>query len=257
VKWLLRSFAVASWSDVDVTGCIESSDTTSVDRTYDEWDYPTTTTHFRRLQGHGSRSSDLAGDGTEKIRLWKAFVSAVYAPEGDWSLFGGVQVQRYTFTQDFGESYRLRSDRFSEYSRYKPETSRDASAQEKEYVVMTEFDRWSVWLPAGFRIRVARGLSVLLGSGVAFSLDHEKTEGERLYPVKTLRRWKDGSLIVDDGETDRYELFRSNPARTLNRRWGHYLGMVYRHPCGAKAYVRFGDDFSRVNEWSFGFGMEW
>jgi len=256
-KWLFRSFAHASWSDVDVTGALAASDTSANDRTYDEWDYNYNNTHFRRLQGHGSRSSDLAGDGTEKTRLFKGFVSAVYEPNGDWSLFGGLHIQRCTFSQDFSETSHLRSHNFSEYSLYKPETNRDASALEKQYLVKTDFDRWSLWIPAGFRIRVVRGFSVLLGSGIAFSLDHEKTEGERLYPYKNTRRWKDGLLLVGDNEIDRYERFSSNPAKTLNRQWGRYFGVVYSHPSGAKAYLRFGDDFSQTANWAFGFGMDW
>jgi hypothetical protein len=254
-KWMVRAFAKASWSDVDVTGNLAASDTSWADRTYDEWDY--STTHFRRVMSHGSRSSDFAGDGIEKTRLFNGFVSAVYEPNGEWSLFGGLHVQRYTFSQDFSETSHLRSHNYSEYSVYKPETYRDASALEKEYLVKTEFDRWSLWIPAGLQVRVVRGLSVLLGSGIAFSLDHEKSEGERLYPYKDTARWKDGSKLVDDHEIDRYELFSSNPAKTLNRQWGRYFGLVYGHPCGVKAYLRFGDDFSQMNNWAFGFGVDW
>ncbi len=240
-KWLVRAFGDASWSDVDVTGSLAASDTSWADRTYDEWD--NSTTHFRRLQSHGSRSSDLGGDGIEKTRLFRGFVSAVYGPEGEWSLFGGLHVQRYTYSRDFSETSHLRTHSTSEYSIYKPENYRDASALEKEYLVKTEFDRWSLWIPAGLQVRVARGLSVLLGSGIAFSLDHEKSDGERLYPYKDTRRWKDGSLLVDDHEVNRYELFSSNPAKTLNRQWGRYFGLVYSHPCGVKAYLRFGMDW--------------
>jgi len=254
-KWLVRAFADASWADVDVTGSLAASDTSWADRTYDEWD--NSTTHFRRVQSHGSRFSDLVGNGIEKTRLFKGFVSAVYEQDGDWSLFAGLHVQRYTFSRDFSETSRLRTHSFSEYSIYKPEKIRDASALEKEYIVKTEFDRWSLWIPAGFRIQVVRGLSVLLGSGIAFSLDHEKSEGERLYPYKDSRKWKDGSLLVDDHEVDRYEIFSSSPAKTLNRQWGRYFGLVYGHPCGVKAYLRFGDDFSQMNNWAFGFGVDW
>ena len=256
-NWLVRAFAKASWSDVDVTGTLAASDTSWSDRTYDEWDYNSSASHFRRLQSHGSRSSGLTGDGIEKKRLFNGFVSAVYEPNCDWSLFAGLHVQRYTFSQDFDETSLLRTHSYNEYSIYKPETTRDASALEKEYLVKTEFDRWSLWIPAGFRIRVVRGLSVLLGSGIAFSLDHEKSEGERLYPYKNTARWKNGSQLVDDHETDRYELFSSNPAKTLNRQWGRYFGLVYGHPCGVKAYLRFGDDFSQMNSWAFGFGVDW
>jgi hypothetical protein len=254
-KWLFRSFAQASWTDVDVTGALAASDTSASDRTYDQWDY--NTTYFQRMQGHGSRSSDFAGDGTEKTRLFKGFVSAVYEPNGDWSLFGGLHVQRYTFNQDFTETSHLRSNNFSETSIYKPETNRDASAQEKLYHVTADFDRWSLWIPAGFRIRVAGGLSVLLGSGIAFSLDHENTEGQRLYPYINTAKWKNGTQILDDRQVDRYELFSSKPAKMLNRQWGRYFGLVYSHPSGAKAYLRFGDDFSQTANWAFGFGMDW
>jgi hypothetical protein len=255
-KWTFRSFLSAAWSDVNVGGDLASSDTLAGDQTYDYYEYYNEI-HFRRWQNHGSRASGLDGDGTEKSRQWKGFASIAYAPGGIWSLFGGIHVQYYTFRQDLSETSHYRSHRLDEYSLYNPQTTREASANEREYSMKSEYDRWSFLLPVGFRIQVVKGLSVLLGSGVAFSLEDEKSEGERLYPFITTSKWKDGQLTVNDRETDRYEIFSSDPARVLSRQWGRYFGLSYRHSCGAKAYLKFADDFSQLNNWAFGFAMDW
>jgi hypothetical protein len=255
-KWIIRSAFSAAWSDVNVSGELAAGDTLAGDQTYDYYE-SSNNTYLRRWQYHGSRDSGLSGNGIEKTRQWEAFASAAYAPGGAWSLFGGIHLQHYTSRRDFNETARFRSSRWDGYSVYKPETTGDASANEREYSLKTEYDRWSLLLPIGFRIRVVRGLSVLLGSGVAFSLEDEKSEGERLYPFITTSKWANEKLIVDDRETDRYEVFSSEPAKVLSRQWGRYFGLAYEHPSGAKVYLRFTDDFSQMNNWAFGFALDW
>ena len=255
-KWVLRSFLSGSWSSMDVTGDLASADTTANDRTFDYYE-SSYDRHLRRLQGHGSRASGLSGDGTEKSGLWKGFVSVVYAPKGVWSLFGGVHVQRFTFRQELGEGSNYRSHRYDEYSMYKPETGRDAYNQQLNYSMKSEYSRWSVYIPVGFRMKVAPRISVLLGTGVAFTVEDQSSEGDRVYPIKTTQKWKDGKLVVGDKETDRYEVFSSNPAKVLSRQWSRYFGLAYQHPSGANVYLKFADDFSKMSNWAFGFEMNW
>jgi hypothetical protein len=255
-KWILRAFVSGSWSNVDVKGTLAGSDTTAGDRTYDYYEVANSI-HFRRLQSHGSRAGVLTGDGTEESRLWNGFISLSYAPRKHWSLFGGIHVQNFTYRQNFGENAFYRSHRWDEYSLYKPENSRDASYQETVFSMKSDYTRWSFYIPAGLRVHVVRGLSVLAGTGVAFALEDQSAEGERLYPVKTSRKWKDGKPVVDDVETDRYEVFSSNPAKVLNRQWGRYFGITYQHPSGAVVYLKFADDVSKMDNWTFGFEIGW
>jgi hypothetical protein len=254
-KWLFRTSASASWSNVDVTGNIVSSDTSAGDRTFDQWD--NSATYFRRLESHGSRTGGLTGEGTEKTRSWEAFASVIYSADGRWSMFAGVHVQRYTFGQDFTEVSNYQTHVYNKYSIYKPEINEENYYHEKDYTLKNEYSRWSAILPVGFQIRVARGFSVLMGSGIAFSLEDESASGDRLYPTKITQRRINGQMIVNDGETDRYETFSSNPARVLNRQWGRYFGIVYEHPCGSKVFLKFSDDFSQMNNWAFGFSLDW
>ena len=254
-KWTLRTFLSGSWSDVDITGNLAGSDTAALDQTYKY--YENGSEHIRRQQGHGSHLSGLTGDGKEKSSLWKGFASAAYAPAGGWSLFGGVYIQHYTLQQEMGETAFYHSHRWDQYTLYNPETNRDAAYQEREYSMKSEYSRWSLYLPVGLRVKVVRGFSVLLGTGVSFTLIDQNAEGERLYPVITSQKWRNESLVVNDREIDRYEVFRSDPAKVLNRQWGRYFGLAYQHPCGANVYLKFADDVANMSNWAFGFEMDW
>ncbi|MBN2200846.1 hypothetical protein JW777_02715 [bacterium] len=254
-NWLMRAFVSYSWSETDVSGALASSDTTSGDRGYDYWQ--SGSTFYRRTRSQGSRAGSLEGDGTEKTGTWKGFVSAVYAPRGCWSLFGGLHVQHQRFTRDFSENGRTQSHSMSVHTIYAPGSERSYYHHTRQYTTETEIDRWSLALPVGLRIGAAKGFSALIGASAAFMLEDESVSGFRVYPVKTTRRWQNGSLIVDDLEIDRAERFDSDPAKVLTRQLGRYFGLVYSHPAGVQAYLKFADDFSQMSGWTIGFGMEW
>lgn len=255
-KWLLRSFVSASWSDVNVSGILASDDTTAWDRTYDYYEY-NSGQYFRRLRGHGSRSSRLDGNGTEKNNLQRGFVSLAYAPQNTWSMFGGFYVQRLSYTQKLTEESGFRSHRWNEYTLYKFATDRNANRQELRYNLKSAYSLWSVYLPVGFRMKIAPRLTALIGGGVAFALEDQNAEGERLYPILANQIWENNSLIVNDLEINRVEVFSSDPAKTLNRQWTRSFGLAYQHPSGAQVYLKFADDFSKMGNWAFGFEKSW
>lgn len=254
-NWLLRAFVSYAWSETDVSGVLSSSDTTSGDRGYDHWQ--SGSTFYRRTRSQGSRAGSLEGDGTEKTGTWKGSVSAVYAPRGCWSLFGGLHVQRQRFERDFSENGTTRSHSLSVHTIYAAGSERSYYHHARQYIMEAEVDRWSFALPVGMRIGVAKGFSALIGASAAFLLEDESASGLRVYPVKTTRRWQNGSLIVDDLEINRAERFDSDPAKVLTRQLGRYFGLVYSHPAGVQAYLKFADDFSQLSGWTIGFGMEW
>jgi hypothetical protein len=255
-RWTMRSFVSGAWSTVDVTGSLGGGDTTAFDRTGDYYESDGSI-HFRRTRGHGSRSSGLSGNGKEESRMWQGFVSLIYSPDGPWSLFGGLVLQHFTCRQQFDENTFFHSHQWNENSLYKSDNSRNVSIQRTEYALKTDYTRWSLFIPAGLRVSVGHGLSVLIGSGAAFTLEDQGSEGDRLYPVVASQKWKDGKLLVDDVETDRAEVFSSNPAGVLTRQWGRYFGLAYRHASGANLYMRFADDVSKMDNWSIGFETAW
>jgi hypothetical protein len=253
--WLLRAAVSATWTDTDVTGAAASADTTSGDQGYDYWNY--STSFYRRQQSWGSRASVLDGTGTEKSATWQGFVSAVYAPEGAWSLFGGLHAAHRTFERNFSEDAETMTHSLHVYTLYDPGSDRSYYHHTRRYSMETKVDRWSLAVPVGLRVNVAKGFSALLGASAAFLLEDESSSGTRMYPVKETRRWEDGGLIVNDREINRAERFDSDPARVLTRQLGRYFGLVYNHPSGVQAYLKFADDFSQLSGWTIGFGMEW
>ena len=64
---------------------------------------------------------------------------------------------------------------------------------------------------------------------------------------------EDGSLIVNDREINRAERFDSDPAKVLTRQLGRYFGLVYSHPSGVQAFLKFADDFAQLSGWTIGF----
>jgi hypothetical protein len=254
-NWLLRTAVSYSWSDTDVTGALASSDTTAGSQGYDYWSNGSN--YYRREQSQGSRASVLDGTGTEKTGTWKGFVSAVYAPGGSWSLFGGLHVQRQRFERDFSENAETMTHSQRVYTIYDSGSERSYYHHTRQYSTETRVDRWSLALPVGMRVRVAKGFSALIGASAAFLLEDESSSGTRLYPVKETRRWEDGSLIVNDREINRAERFDSDPAKVLTRQLGRYFGLVYGHPSGVQAFLKFTDDFSQLSGWTIGFGMDW
>ena len=254
-KLIFRSFLHGTWSNTDITGLVASMDTTYGDRTYDVW--RNDTPHFQRRESHSSRENELDGDGKESINHWKWFASLIYAPNDDWSLFSGIQLQKYSFKQEIDETSDYYSHSWNKYTGYYNEENEYYYSHLKKYSFETNYDKWSVFIPVGIKAKVVKGLYVILGTDVILTLDKEKSEGKLLYPSKINRRWEDGTLIVEDIEENRYEEYCSDPAKNFNRSIQQRFGIVYKHPSGAKLYIKSGGDIFYTNNWALGFEMNW
>jgi hypothetical protein len=252
---IFRSFIRGTWSDIDFSGSRVSEDTTFGDRTYDQWVWGST--ELRRRKYYTGRNSRLDGTGSETSNLWTLSSSLIYAPNKTWSLFGGFQLQRYSFKQKVNEVSAYTSNSYTEYSLYKPETNRDYYTHDKIYSIQTNYDQWSVLLPIGIKVEIIKGLHVILGTDILLTITDQHSRGQLTYPEKITRKWENGMLIVDDEEINRYEEYSSDPAKEFNRSIGHRFGIVYEHPLGIKMYIRpVGDIFNTTN-WAFGFEMNW
>jgi len=254
-KLQLRSFFSGTWTSLDIDGSVSSSDTSYSDRTYDDREW--STMHFRRQESHSSRMYRLSGTGEEKTHLLKWFVSFIYQPKNIWTVFGGLQFQKYGYEQSMTESAWYHSHGWTEYTYYDPGTVKNLNTYELSYDYGSKYSEWRVTLPVGIQAEIKKGLSVLLGLDLNLSYVHTESEAEQLYPEVIDRRWEDGRQIVNDVQINRYEVFTSNPADVFNRNLYNRFGLVYRHKSGAKFYLRSYGNITETGNWTFGFQYCW
>lgn len=251
--FVIRSFLYSSKSNIDITGSVSSADTTYGDRTYDVWDRDTEQYYFQRVESHGSRESGLDGSGEEKKNQWKWFISLIYAPEGLWSAFVGIQIQSYVLSQTFEENSDYFRHNWSNYTGFVSKNYRWYNKQVKYYSVERNFEELSLLLPLGLKAKVTRGLNIILGTHVSLSFQDQNAKGKVLYAERITRRWVNGTLVVNDEEYDRYEEYNSNPEKVFNHTVGHSFGITYDHPSGAKLFFRSGGDIFNTANWGLGF----
>ncbi len=254
-NFVLRSFLSYSQTEEDVNGSFHSADTSYGDQTYDY--YQSGNYYFRRAESHSGRQSNLAGSGTNSNSQWRWFASLIYQPNSNWAAFSGIQLQRDFYEQQIEETSDYKRHDWTEYSIYQPGTYRNYYIHDKNYAYTATFEQWSAFLPIGIKARVFKGLHLIVGSDLTFTLTDRSSEGKLLYPQKISRKWESGRLVVDDKEINRYELFSSHPATEFSRSLAHRFGMMYQHKSGAQLYFRaFQDVFNTVN-WALGFEMNW
>ena len=253
--FVLRSFLYSSKSNVDITGSVSSADTTYGDRTYDVWDNDTEQYYFQRKQSHSSRESGLDGSGEEKKNQWKWFISLIYAPEGLWSAFVGIQVQRNVLSQAFEENSDYFRHKWSNYTGFESKNYRWYKKQVQYYTVERNFEELSLLLPLGLKTMVLPGLNIILGTNIRMSFRDQNAKGKVLYTEKISRRWNNGILVVNDEEYDRYEVYNSSPEKVFNHTVGYSFGITYDHPSGARLFIRSGGDIFNTANWGLGFEM--
>ncbi len=254
-KLMFRSFLSYTWMNEDIAGSFISSDTTYSDRTYDYYQY--TNSHFRRNESHGSRESTLTGSGKNESNKWRWFASLIYKLKRNWAVFGGVQLQRFVYENEKDESSGYTSHNWSEYTLYQPESRRNYYTHIKDYSFKKSYEQWSAFLPFGIKAKISKGLYVILGSDITFTLTDESSEGKLIYPHKITRKRENDKLVVEDVETDRYEEFTSDPAKEFSRVLAHRFGIMYQHKSGARLYFRAFEDVFKTTNWALGFEMNW
>jgi len=254
-SWVFRSFLYGTWSTIDFSSSVASEDTSFGDHTYDYW--LNNTPYFRRREYHAHRESGLNGTGKERTNYWKWFISVIYTPHQQWSLFGGIQIQKYSFKKESREGSTFTSHNRTEYSRYAPETYEGFYTHEKVYSFKRNYKDWIAFLPVGIKAKIFKKLSLIAGVDVALVLIDQNSEGKLLYPVIITKKWENESSVVNDEEINRYEEYSSHPAKQFERFVGHRFGLVYEHANGVKLFVRFYNTILNLNQWAFGFEMNW
>lgn len=254
-KLLFRSFLSYTKSSIDTSGSTISINTGAVDRTYDY--YHAEDFHFRRYEYNSDGESGLSGSGEKRTNSWKWFASLTYKPNKTWGIFSGVQIQRYTFEQEIDETSHYMSASRTKYSIFEPESKKYQHSANKNYLLTGNYERLSLFLPVGLKIKAVKRLFFILGADLALTFSEQSLQGEILYPGIVTRKWQNGKLIVDDREVNRYEEYSSDPAKVLIKTLSQRFGIVYEHPAGVKVYLGSYGNIFHTDNWSFGFEMNW
>ena len=250
-----RSFLSYAWSNMDISGSITSLDMVSEDKAYEH--YLNSAYHFRQLEFQSYRESELSGTGKNRTNHWNWFASLTYAQNKTWSLFAGIQIQRYSFQQELRENSDYVENSQREYSIFLPSNEEYLHSYEKIYDFETDYYRWFVFLPVGIKINVLKNFYIILGADISLTLVDQESMGSVLYPSRITQRWLDGSMTVNDGETNRKEEYRSTPAKRFDQSLGYRFGIVYEHSSGIKLFIKSLSNILNMANWTFGFEFNW
>jgi len=253
---IFRSFGSAMWVSQDITGNNSSADTSYNDYTYDYW-VSSGVYEFQRQESHDSRESEISGTGSEKESQFNWFASLVYAPQNQWSVFGGIFIQKTNYVKKITETADYSSHDFTDNSGYIDTDYRTYNYYENRFVHHIRQENWKAILPIGVQAVIAKGFSALIGVDLQFTLEHETADAELVYPRKYTKYWTNGNLVLYDLETNRAESFSSDPAKEFQRTNSVRFGIVYRHPCGAMVYIRSNGDILNTTGWDIGFEFLW
>jgi hypothetical protein len=254
-KLTLRTFLRHSNSNNDINFSTSSEDTSFSDRTYDTYDNGDY--HFQRSISLAANRQHFAGEGTDKSSNWRWFASLIYHTENDWTLFSGIQINQYSNEKKYREDsdYYAASD--YNYLYYDPHTRQYLSSHSRYYEYTYQAKQYSAIIPVGIKARVVKGFYLILGIELGYYLTDDEECGKLLYPKIDSKRWENGSLVVDDPETDRYEEYSSNPAKDLTRSANVNLGIAYKHPSGINLFVRSNGNILEADSWDLGFEYQW
>jgi hypothetical protein len=256
-KLRFRSFFSFTWSNNDLKGSALSEYASSWDTTYDYYDGDSKQYFFRRSEYRSRSRDDFSGTGKEKTAQFKGFASLAYAPANRWAFFGGVQIQRGTYSRDILETTAFLSESETAHTLYRPGTENFHHSYQKNYDVRIDYDQWAFFLPLGMRFEINKGLYVILGTDLTLILTEGHDRGDVDYISKITRRWENGRLIVNDEEFNRSEVFRSDSPKTLERHLGNRFGIVYEFNSLLAFHLRCEDDVTRTSNWACGFEIRW
>ncbi len=254
-KFILRSFFKLSNSNTDIDFMTSSEDTTWRDRTYDK--YSGGSYYFQRMISHDAGRQHFSGDGNEKTSYWKWFASLIYRTDNNWSLFGGIQINRYNSEKAYNETSDYYSATDYEYLEYDPGTLEYLNTHIKLYEYTHNYKKYTAVIPVGIKARVIKEFYVILGSELRYYFVDEDEKGRLLYPEKIAKRWENGTLVVNDIETDRYEEYRSKPAKEFSRATYVNLAIAYQHPSGINLFIRSNGNIMETYGWDIGFEYQW
>lgn len=249
-RMTLRSFLKYSTLKSDLGLVSAGENTTFRDRTYDTYDDGNY--YFQRYIYHAARRQNFDGTGTKNCDSWHWFISLVYHPEDDWSLFSGMQLTRQhnkTETRDESNYYSA-SD--NTYQHYDPHTFAYLDTHDKYYEYTAESEQFSVHIPLGLKIQVVSGFHLIFAGEMHYYLTDSRQKGRLLYPEIVSKTWQNGSLVVDDLEENRYEEYSSQPAKDFQRSSNINIGFAYRHSSGIDLYVRSVGNLLETAGWDIG-----
>ena len=252
----LRSAFIYTRLNNELTGSIVAQDTSNRDQTYDERD--NNVYYFRRQQNEGFGISWLSGNGDETTKSISCFISAIYHPNQNWTLFSGLHIQRQNYHYEIDESSSNENGNLTTFSLYKPETIKTRYFDDKKYSIYASGNRFTASLPVGLFAHIYHGFSIIIGTDVVISIAKSDASGELLYFKKSNQYWENENLVVNDQEENRLEKFSSQAPKIFDRSTHNYIGFQYTHPSGTTFYVKSaGGELFNSTKWVFGFEYAW
>lgn len=237
----------------DLTGANTSLDTTSSDRTYDQW-ISTDTYAFRRQEHEQIRKSSFSGKGQEKMNTIAFYSSLIYLPDEEWSLFSGIGFNRVYTTYHIDESSQYYSNSIDIFSFYDPQTSGLLYKEKSIYNLDTERCEWNLIIPVGMKTHIYKGLYLLIGTDITLTMADENANSRLFFPEKLTRRTED-STVIDEPDNDRLETYSSNPPKNFTRTVTNRFGLTYQHTSGFTVYLKSSGNIFTTGNWAFGFGL--
>lgn len=254
-KLTLRSFLKRSNITTDIDFSTFNEDTSFSERTYDI--YRDGSYYFQKLISHRANRQHFTGTGQENSYHWQWFASLIYHTENNWSLFGGIQINKYHYEKEYHDESDYYSTADNNYSYYDPHTYAHLNSHEKYYEYSSESNRSIFSIPIGVKARITKEFYLIFGGELRYYLTDSREKGRLLYPEVIAKTWDDGTLIVDDLEEDRYEEYSSNPAKKLTRNTYMNIGFAYKHPSGINLYVRSNGNIMETAGWNIGLEYQW
>jgi hypothetical protein len=246
----LRSFLSYRQIKEDIAGDVFSTDTSYNDRTYDY--YNSGSYYFTRDESMRRAESNLMGEGEETEENFKWMTSLIFKKDNKWSAFASIilQMQSMDISHYENSTYYRKSD--SERYYYDAGTAGQFNSYIKNYQYNYSSKLWSAIIPVGVKAPVIGGFSLLAGTDLRFDLIEIKESGDLLYPQRITRRTENGSIIVEDIETNRPETYDSDQPKEFNKESAIHLGALYEHSSGLKLYVKSSGDIFNKSLWTFG-----
>lgn len=239
----------------DFSGNIAARDTSNGERTYDQY-VNSNLYAFRKQKTESFRYTSLTGNGKERSEIINGYVSLIYQPTPEWTLFGGFYLlkQNYHFQAD--EQSTNKNGSFNLYTLWDPGSNKSYYIDDKRYLVKSDRNLLIGSIPIGLFAEIYKGFSIIIGTDLVMSYTENESSSDLLYKSKLQQKWENGSQTVDDLEENRRERFISQEPKLLTRTTNTYLGFQYRHTSGMNFYVKASDDLFSFGKWGFGFELE-
>ncbi|MBN2425449.1 MAG: hypothetical protein JXR46_06010 [Calditrichaceae bacterium] len=248
----LRSFFSYRQTKNDISGSINAADTAYSDRTFDSYDYNNQRYYFTRDEGFRKTEFSLTGIGDENEKDFKWFVSLIFNQDNKWSAFTAVMLEMQTNDLVLNEESIYSRNAFTQRFFYNPGSEEQYNYYLKNYRYEYNSKLWSAIIPVGINANIIDGFSLLIGADLRFDLLEKSESGDMLYPERIERITQNGTITIEDIETDRPESYNSHQPKEFTKTSAIHFGAFYEHSSGLRLAIKTDSDILDKSYWKFG-----